>query len=44
MESVKLTKLSGDMRGFDMWEKQIRAFGLMQSWAPAMLKDDTPIP
>jgi hypothetical protein len=29
---------------FDMWKKWFRAFGLMQSWAPAILKDDTDTP
>jgi hypothetical protein len=41
MDSVKLPKFSGESRDFDVWKKRFRAFGLMQSWAPAKLRDDT---
>jgi hypothetical protein len=32
---------SGEKRDFDVWKNRFCAFGLMQSWAPAMLRDDT---
>jgi hypothetical protein len=37
MDSVKLPKLSGGRRDFDVWKKSSRAFRLMQKWAPPAL-------
>jgi hypothetical protein len=39
MDSVKLPKLSGERRDFDVWKKRFRALGLMQKWAPALSSD-----
>jgi hypothetical protein len=44
MESVKLPKFSGGRHDFRVLKKRFRAFGLIQSWAPAMVKDDTATP
>jgi hypothetical protein len=36
MDSVKLTKLRGERRDFDVWMKRFPAFGVIQKWAPAL--------
>jgi hypothetical protein len=36
MDSIKIPKLSGERRYFDVWKKRFRAFGMMRTWAPAL--------
>jgi hypothetical protein len=39
MISVKLPKIRGERRDFDVWKKSFLAFGLMQKGAHSLLSD-----